>query len=104
MHYLLFYEKAPDHAEREPQFQKPHLAHVMAAVNRGELILGGPLTDSPTGDNVLLFAADTTAVAEQFAKDDPYVQHGIVTHWQVRPWQTVVGKEAACPLPMFAVK
>jgi uncharacterized protein len=99
MHYLLFYEKAPDYAQREPAHQAAHRAHVFAAVDRGELVLGGPLTDAADGANVLLFQSDAAATAEVFAKADPYVQHGIVTYWRVRPWQTVVGPGAACPLP-----
>jgi uncharacterized protein YciI len=99
MHYLLFYENAPDYARREPAHQAAHREHVFAAVDRGELLLGGPLTDAADGANVLLFQSDTATAAEAFAKADPYVQHGIVTHWRVRPWQTVVGAGAACPLP-----
>ena len=79
MHYLLFYEKAPDYAQREPAHQAAHRAHVFAAVDRGELVLGGPLTDAADGANVLLFQSDAAATAEVFAKADPYVQHGIVT-------------------------
>ena len=73
--------------------------HVFAAVDRGELLLGGPLTDAADGANVLLFQSDVASTAEAFARADPYVQHGIVSHWRVRPWQTVVGPGAACPLP-----
>jgi uncharacterized protein YciI len=98
MHYLLFYEKAPDHAEREGPLQTAHRAHVRAAVSRGELILGGPLADPVDGAQVLLFQADSAAPAEAFAAADPYVVHGIVIRWRVRPWQTVVGAEAAFPL------
>lgn len=99
MHYLLFYEKAPDYAEREPPLQAAHRTHVFAAVARGELILGGPLTDPTDGANVLLFQSDTPETAQAFAKADPYVQAGIVNRWHVRPWQTVVGAGAAFPLP-----
>jgi uncharacterized protein len=101
MHFLLYYEKAPDHAQREPPLMKAHRDHVRAAVVRGELILGGPLLEPADGSNVLLFQADTSTTAEAFASADPYVQNGIVTRWYVRPWQTVVGKDAACPLPDF---
>ncbi len=98
MHYLLFYEKAPDHAERELPLAAAHRAHVFAAVARGELVLGGPLGDPADGSNVLLFRADSPATAEKFAADDPYVVHGVVNRWRVRTWETVVGKDAAHPL------
>jgi len=99
MHYLLFYEKVSDYAEREPPFQTAHRDHVFAAVARGELVLGGPLEDPIDGSNVLLFRAESPAVAESFAARDPYVTGGVVCRWHVRPWRTVVGNEAAFPLP-----
>ncbi len=99
MHYLMTYEKVPNCAEREKPYQSAHRAHVFAAVDRGELILAGPLINPLDGTNLLLFKADSSAIAESFAKQDPYVQHGIVNRWYVRPWQTVVGPSAESPLP-----
>lgn len=99
MHYLLFYEKTPDHAEREKPLQAAHRTHVLAAVARGELILGGPLTDPLDGAQALLFWADSANSVEAFAAADPYVRHGIVNRWRMRPWRTVVGVGAAFPLP-----
>jgi uncharacterized protein YciI len=99
MHYLLFYEKVSDRAQREAPLQSAHRAHVLAAVDRGDLLLGGPLEDPIDGANVLLFSAESPATAESFAAADPYVTSGVVCRWHVRPWQTVVGREAASPLP-----
>jgi uncharacterized protein len=101
MHYLLFYEKAADHAQREPPLQAAHRDHVRAAVQRGELVLGGPLLEPADGANVLLFRADSAATVERFAQADPYVSGGVVTRWHIRPWQTVVGASAECLLPEF---
>jgi uncharacterized protein YciI len=98
MHYLLFYDVVPDYVERRVPLRAAHLAHARAAVRRGDLVLGGALTD-PTDGAVLLFRADSPAVAEAFAAADPYVRHGLVTRWRVRAWATVVGDDAAMPLP-----
>src|SRR5262249_31273644 len=92
MHYLLFYEKVRDAADRETPHQAAHRAHARAAVSRGEWMLGGPLADPLDGAQALLFRADSAATAEAFAAADPYVRHGIVSRWRVRPWQTVVGE------------
>jgi uncharacterized protein len=91
MHYLLFYDKAPDHAERQVPHQAAHRDHCLAAVSRGELLMGGNLADPPDGSALLLFQAKSPAAAEAFARADPYVIHGIVSRWCVRAWQTVVG-------------
>ncbi|GIL06595.1 MAG: hypothetical protein BroJett031_31150 [Betaproteobacteria bacterium] len=47
---------------------------------------------------MLLFQGDSPAVAEAFARADPYVKNGIVTRWRVRRWTTVVGPLAAEPV------
>jgi uncharacterized protein len=104
MHYLLFYEKAPDHLQREIPLQAAHRAHVKAAAARGELVLAGPLLSPADRDNVLLFRGESATVAEGFAKADPYVLHNTVVHWHVRPWQTVVGKNAECPIAGFKLE
>ena len=98
MHYLLFYDAVPDYAEKRMPLRAAHLAHARAAVERGELILGGALAD-PIDGAVLLFQGDSPAAAEAFARADPYVRNGLVTSWRVRTWTTVVGDGAAVTLP-----
>jgi uncharacterized protein YciI len=98
MHYLLFYEVVDDYTEKRTPFRKDHLAHARAAVARGELVLAGALAN-PVDGTVLLFKGTSPAVAESFAKADPYVTNGLVTMWRVREWTTVVGKDAEVPLP-----
>jgi uncharacterized protein YciI len=97
MHYLLFYDVVSDYAERRVPFRAAHLAHAWAAVERGELVLGGALAD-PIDGAVLLFKCDSASVVEAFAKTDPYVRNGLVTRWRVRVWTTVVGDEANNPI------
>lgn len=97
MHYLLFYEVTPDYVERRAQFRAEHLTLAWQAHERGELLLGGALTD-PVDSAVLLFQGTSPEVAARFAKADPYVRNGLVTRWQVRPWLTVVGEQASSPV------
>jgi len=98
MHYLLFYEAAPDYVERRGALRAAHLALARAAVARGELLLGGAFAD-PVDGALLLFQGESAAVAEDFARVDPYVTQGLVTRWRVREWTTVVGPGAAVRLP-----
>lgn len=97
MHYLLFYDVVPDYETRRKQFRGLHLAYAREAVERGELLLGGALAH-PVDGAVLLFSGASPAVAEQFAKGDPYVRNGLVREWRVREWTTVVGPDAAHPV------
>jgi uncharacterized protein YciI len=96
-HFLLFYDTAPDYLDRRPEYRGAHLAHAQAAVERGELVLGGALAD-PADRAVLLFQGETADIARIFAEADPYVLNGLVTGWQVREWTTVVGEDAAVRL------
>jgi uncharacterized protein YciI len=97
MHYLLFYDASPEYLARRPDFRDAHLAAAWASHARGELVLGGALAD-PTDAAVLLFTADSRAVVEEFARNDPYVTNGLVSRWRVREWLTVAGATAASPV------
>jgi uncharacterized protein YciI len=97
MHYLLFYEVGRDYVERRAEFRNEHLELAWGSHARGELVLGGALAD-PVDCAILLFKGDGPQAAERFARADPYVTHGLVLKWRVRPWMTVVGADAASPV------
>ena len=96
-HYLLFYEVGDDYLARRAEFRSVHLEKAWAAAERGELVLGGALVN-PVDGAVLLFRGESAAVAESFAKVDPYVTQGLVRKWRVREWTTVAGPTAATPV------
>ena len=97
MHFLLFYDLVGDYLIRRQPLRAAHLAHARLFVDRGELVLAGALAE-PVDGAVLLFRGDTPDAARAFAAGDPYVQHGLVTRWRVRPWTTVVGTDVVTPL------
>src|SRR5688572_6907888 len=97
MHYLLMYDVVNDYVERRVPLRSAHIKLAREAAARGGLVLGGAL--NPPEGVMLLFKGDSPAVAEAFAKADPYVQNGLVTSWKVREWTTVVGPSAEVKLP-----
>ncbi len=97
MHYLLFYDTAPDYLDRRADFRSSHLTLAWEYCERGELILGGALED-PVDGAVLLFQGDSPEVVEQSIAEDPYVANGLVTAYRIRPWTTVVGEAASTPV------
>lgn len=97
MHYLLTYELVPDYVTRRAPLRAEHLGLAWAAHGRGELVLGGILTD-PVDRAVLLFQGESPDAARRFAETDPYVLNGLVTRWEVRPWLTVAGDNPASPV------
>ncbi|MBN7821299.1 YciI-like protein [Bowmanella yangjiangensis] len=90
MHYLLIYTVAEDYLARRPMYRDAHIQLAKAASARGELLAGGALS-APTDQAVLLFKAESAETVEDFARQDPYVRSGLVTSWQVRPWNIVIG-------------
>jgi len=103
MHYLLFYDVVSDYAVRRAPLRDAHLAHGRKAAARGDLVLGGAFAN-PIDGAVLLFRGSSPAVAEEFARTDPYVLNGLVTSWRVREWTTVIGPQATTPIVEQAVR
>ena len=85
---VLLYTYTEDAVEKRKPFRAAHLDAANAAVERGELLLGGALAD-PVDGGMLIFTGD--AAVEAFAESDPYVLNGVVTDWTVREWSAVAG-------------
>ncbi len=83
---LLFYDYVPDILERRATHREGHLALIARRKEAGDLLLAGAVGDPPTG-GLLVFTED--ADAESFAREDPYVEHGLVTAWRTAPWMVV---------------
>ena len=90
MYYILFYKTVDNYVERRKPFREEHLAYAEAAHERGELVMAGALAE-PVDSAVLVFKGENPSIAEEFAKNDPYVKNGLITEWQVRPWTVVIG-------------
>jgi uncharacterized protein YciI len=91
-YYALLYESADDFITRRQPHREAHLALVREAHARGEVVLAGALGTPPDGA-LLIFHSTSSKAAEEFARQDPYVMHGLITRWHVRPWNVVVGGE-----------
>jgi len=102
-YYALFYDVIDDFVARRAQYREEHLRLVREAHRRGELFLAGAFTD-PADRALLVFRAPARSVAEDFAKNDPYVSRGLVTRWEVRSWAVVIGNEPSDASPTGAVR
>jgi uncharacterized protein YciI len=92
MWWLLLYDVVDDYISRRATFREEHLALASAAHERGELVLAGAFAD-PADGAVLVFRGPDRAVAEDFARADPYVRNGLVATWRVREWTVVIGDD-----------
>jgi uncharacterized protein len=91
-YYVLFYDVVPDYLTRRAAYREEHLRLAQDAHRRGELLLGGALTD-PADRALLVFRAVDRSVVERFVQSDPYVINGVVMRWEIRSWAVVIGNE-----------
>ncbi|SRR6185437_3525350 len=96
MHHLLFYDVVENYTELRKPHRAEHFAYAMRSYDRGELALAGALAD-PVDGAVFVFRGSAPEIAEEFARNDPYVLNGLVTSWRVREWTTVLGDGATLP-------
>lgn len=92
MYYILFYEVVDDYVHRRAPFREEHLERAKKAHEKGQLVMAGAFA-SPADGAALVFRADDSSAAEDFAKNDPYVKNGLVKNWRVREWTVVIGGE-----------
>ncbi|HHP7240126.1 MAG TPA: YciI-like protein [Cyclobacteriaceae bacterium] len=92
MYFLLSYYVVDDYIEKRQPYRAEHLSMAKEAHDRGELLLGGALTD-PADQAILLFKGEDDSAALEFAKNDPYVKNGVVKFWEIRKWTVVIGGE-----------
>lgn len=88
-YYVLFYKTVKNYIEKRVPFREEHLRLADGARQRGDLIMAGALAD-PADEALLVFQSESAEVAENFAKNDPYVKNGLISEWKVRPWTVVV--------------
>jgi len=91
MHWLLTYDYVDDIAARRAPFREAHIGLVRDLHDRGVLLMAGAVGD-PIEGALLVFTTEDRTVVEEFVARDPYVSGGLVTGWQVRPWNVVVGQ------------
>ncbi len=89
-YYALIYDVVGDYVTRRAQYRQEHLRLANEANKRGDLLLGGAFTD-PADRTLLIFHVKDSTVVEDFVKRDPYVINGLVTRWQIRNWNVVIG-------------
>lgn len=92
-YYALFYSVVDDFIARRAPYRNEHLRLAQEAHRRGELRLADALSD-PADRALLIFRVPDKSVVEDFARNDPYVLNGLITHWEVRPWTVVIGVES----------
>jgi len=96
--FALLYDVVDGFADRRMPHRPAHLDKINEGHSRGDIVMAGALGTRPEAA-LIVFRAESPAVAEQFARTDPYVTEGLVTRWRVLPWNVVIGGSAASSSP-----
>jgi uncharacterized protein YciI len=87
-HHILFYEYVENMRERREPYREAHLARIREKRDAGRIVMAGALGDPPHGA-AIVFRNVAPGEVEQFAREDPYVQAGLVTARRVERWNVV---------------
>ena len=87
-YHVLQYNYVPDILEKRDPYRAEHLdgAKQMAAQNK--LVMAGALAD-PVDGALFIFKGVSKDDIEAFVKKDPYVIHGLVPKYSIRPYMVV---------------
>jgi len=93
MKYVLTYHAVDDFLPLAREHFPAHQAYYQRFVERGELLLIGPMTEPQNGDAMGVFAS--REAAEEFVSADPFVVNGVVAEWSLRGWNEVLAPDPA---------
>jgi uncharacterized protein YciI len=88
--YVLFYESAADVMSKAPPVYPRHLARLKEYRDRGDLLLVGTFSDPQAEGSMAVFGS--REAAEEFVRDDPFVNEGVVKAWTLREWDEVAAE------------
>ena len=88
MKYVMTYRAVEDFLPLAQQHGPAHVARLHEFRDRGVLLMVGTFDEPMNGDAMGVFT--TREAAEEFIAGDPFVLHGVVAGWSVRPWNEVL--------------
>ena len=80
LRHVLFYESGD--LSRAAEHFPAHQARYIEFMDRGVLLALGPFADR--AGSMAIFTSHEAAM--DFASGDPFVEHGVVSGWQIREW------------------
>jgi hypothetical protein len=90
MKFVILGFDGPDGQAKRAVHRLAHLARLETLDADGRVLLAGPFTDN-TG-SLIVIEAESLSEAEAFAKEDPYVVHGVFARLEVHPFARVLPK------------
>ncbi|AGA76760.1 YciI family protein [Echinicola vietnamensis] len=90
MYFILTYYTVDDYTELRLPYREDHLNHVKAYYQKGMIVMAGAL-DAPADKAVIIFNCPDEAPIREFVNGDPYVQNQLISSYDIRPWNVVIG-------------
>ena len=87
-HHVLFYAYVEDILDRRGPHREAHLERIRAAQERGEVVMAGAIGDPPHAAAIVFQEMEPEQI-EAFAREDPYVEAGLVRDWRIEAWRLV---------------
>ena len=84
MRYLMSYYPSEGFMALAREHGAAHQARLRDFHERGLLLMAGPLDKPPSGEALGVFTSREGA--EEFIAGDPFVRHGVVSRWTIRPF------------------
>jgi hypothetical protein len=82
--YVLFYESADDVGAKAAPYFAAHKARWAEFNATGSLLMIGTFGNPQDEGSMGIFTC--REAAEEFARGDPFVVHGVVRRWYIREW------------------
>ena len=92
MKFVILGKDGPEGTTKRPVYREAHLQRLEQWAQQGKVILAGPLTDK-TG-SLIVVEADSIEEVQNFAKEDPYMVHGVFQEVTVHPFLQVFPQES----------
>jgi len=89
-YHILDYKYVSDILEKRGPHREGHLDAARAQAQAGKLLIAGAAGD-PVDGGLFVFQNTTKEDIEAFVKADPYVKADLVSSWDIRPFNAVVG-------------
>jgi len=90
MYYILIYHTADNYIENRKPYRSKHLQLLEIELKKKHIVLGGALSD-PADQAVIIWRVEDKKIIEEFVNNDPYVKNGLISKYEIRSWNIVIG-------------
>ena len=86
---VLLYDYVPDILEKRGPHRAEHIGNAKKMAEEGKMVMAGAFAD-PVDGGLFIFKDATKEEIDAYVEADPYVVHGLVSGWKIKPWTVVV--------------